>query len=63
VGDRLDLGFKHWFNREDIAGEMAEAGLRMEWYGVDGYGWAVGTRPAESIADRDDHSSSTAEMA
>ena len=24
VGDRLDLGFKHWFNREDIGGEMAE---------------------------------------
>jgi hypothetical protein len=37
VGDRLDSGFKHWFNREDISGEMAEAGLRMKWYGVDGY--------------------------
>ncbi len=44
TGDRLDNGFKHWFNRDDIEGEMAEAGLRMEWYGADGYGWAVGTR-------------------
>jgi hypothetical protein len=46
AGDYLDNGFKHWFNRDDVAGEMAEAGLRMEWYGVDGYGWAVGTRAA-----------------
>jgi hypothetical protein len=48
VGDRLDLGFKHWFNREDIAGEMAEAGLRLEWYAAQGYGWAVGTNPEKS---------------
>jgi hypothetical protein len=44
VGDRLDLGFKHWFNRVDIADEMADAGLVLEWYSVDGYGWAVGRR-------------------
>jgi hypothetical protein len=44
VGDRLDLGFKHWFNREDIVDEMAAAGLVLEWYSVDGYGWAVGRR-------------------
>jgi hypothetical protein len=43
-GDYLENGFKHWFNRDDIAGEMAEAGLRLEWYGSDGYGWAVGVR-------------------
>jgi hypothetical protein len=50
VGDRLDLGFKHWFNRDDIAREMAEAEFRMEWYGVDGYGWALGTNSTESAA-------------
>lgn len=44
VGDRLDSGFKHWFNFDDIAGEMAEAGFRLEWYGVDGYGCAVGVK-------------------
>jgi hypothetical protein len=44
VGDRVDNGFKHWFNRDDIAAEMAEAGLRMEIYSTDGYGWAVGSR-------------------
>jgi hypothetical protein len=38
-------GFKHWFNREDIAGEMADAELCMEWYSTECYGWAVGTRP------------------
>lgn len=50
VGDRLDLGFKHWFNREDIAGEMAEAGLLLKCYSVDGYGWAVGTNPTPNEA-------------
>jgi hypothetical protein len=44
VGDRLDLGFKHWFNREDVASEMAEAGFELEWYSIDGYGWAVGRK-------------------
>jgi hypothetical protein len=44
AGDCLDNGFKHWFNRDDIAGEMADAGLHLEFYAVDGYGWAVGTR-------------------
>ena len=53
VGDRLDLGFKHWFNREDIAGEMAEAGLKMEWYSFDGYGWAIGTNPKQPVTSRD----------
>ncbi len=43
AGDQLDNGFKHWFSRDDIAGEMSEGGLHLEWYGVDGYGWAVGT--------------------
>ncbi len=47
-GDLLDLGFKHWFNRSDIEGEMADAGLRLECYGVDGYGWAVGRRPQQA---------------
>ena len=42
VGDRLDNGFKHWFDRNDIATEMADAGLRLETYSTDGYGWAVG---------------------
>ena len=46
AGDRLDLGFKHWFNREDIVDEMADAGLVFERYSVDGYGWAVGRRSA-----------------
>jgi hypothetical protein len=46
VGDRLDSGFKHWFNRQDIAGEMADAGLVLEYYSVDGYGWAVGKKQA-----------------
>ena len=45
TGDYLDNGFKHWFNRDDIAGEMAEAGLRMDCYESDGYGWAIGVRP------------------
>jgi hypothetical protein len=44
VGDRLDNGFKHWFNRGDVVGEMAEAGLRLEEYSTEGYGWAVGRR-------------------
>lgn len=43
-GDRLDNGFKHWFNRDDIAEELIEAGLRPEFYSTDGYGWAVGAR-------------------
>ena len=45
TGDHLDNGFKHWFNRDDAAGEMTEAGLRMAWYESDGYGWAIGVRP------------------
>ena len=44
VGDRLDNGFKHWFNRDDIVTEMSAAGLRLESYSTDCYGWAVGTR-------------------
>ena len=44
VGDRLDRGFKHWFNRVDVLSEMADAGLDMELYSTDGYGWAVGRR-------------------
>lgn len=51
IGDRLDVGFKHWFSREDIDGEMTEAGLRMEWYGVDGYGWAVGVNSSQLITE------------
>lgn len=47
VGDCLDRGFKHWFNRSDIAAEMLEAGLRLEWYTSDNYGWAVGSRTEE----------------
>jgi hypothetical protein len=44
VGDRLDSGFKHWFNRDDVAGEMAEAGFILECYSTVGYGWAVGKK-------------------
>ena len=44
-GDCLEHGFKHWFNRADIDAEMTEAGLRLEFYSTEGYGWAVGTRP------------------
>ena len=44
TGDHLDNGFKHWFNYEDIAGDMAEAELRMVCYENDGYGWAIGIR-------------------
>jgi hypothetical protein len=44
TGDRLDNGFKHWFNHDDIAEEMEDAGLRIESYRADCYGWAVGTR-------------------
>ena len=51
VGDRLDLGFKHWFNFDDIAGEMAEAGFQLVWYGIDGYGWAVGINRTQSAGD------------
>lgn len=41
-GDCLDRGFKHWFNREEVFGELAAADLRPAWYSVDSYGWAVG---------------------
>lgn len=61
VGDRLDLGFKHWFNRDDIAGEMHDAGLNMAGYGVDGYGWAVGTNLPESAMPRNLNSLSAGE--
>lgn len=50
VGDRLDLGFKHWFNRQDIESELAEAGFVLEWYSVDGYGWAVGRKSCGAAA-------------
>lgn len=43
-GDLLSNGFEHWFNREDIASEMAEAGLQLKLYSTESYGWAVGIR-------------------
>jgi hypothetical protein len=43
-GDRLGDGFQHWFNREDIASEIDEAGLQLKLYSTDRYGWAVGIR-------------------
>ncbi len=48
-GDCLENGFKHWFNREDIASEMADAELCMELYSTECYGWAVGTRPVVPV--------------
>jgi hypothetical protein len=53
IGDRLDLGFKHWFNRQDIEGEMAEGGFVLEWYGLDGSGWAVGRNCSHKLASHD----------
>lgn len=44
AGDLLDNGFQHWFNREDIASEMADAGLQLKLYSSECYGWAVGIR-------------------
>ncbi len=51
VGDRLDFGFKHWFNRQDIESEMAEGGFELERYSIDGYGWAVGRKPRPEVRE------------
>lgn len=44
VGDRLDNGFKHWFDQGDLESEMREAGLEFEQYSSQWYGWSVGRR-------------------
>jgi hypothetical protein len=54
VGDDLAPNYVHYFTREQIAGELHEAGFDPVFYGNREYGHAVGIsrRPDETTSER-----------
>lgn len=42
VGDHLSWGYSHWFTREEIEGELRQAGIRLAHFSELGDGHAVG---------------------
>jgi hypothetical protein len=42
LGDHLNWSYSHWFTREEIESELREAGIRLEQFGDEGEGYAVG---------------------
>lgn len=53
VGDFiLPENFVHYFSKEQIASELAEAEFRMEFYSTNGYGHAIGIAKEESVANQ-----------